>query len=369
MVSQLSQNHHNNIIHVKSVSMRLATKDDEHLAHYDNTRLSNMNTCPTWGAIRYGLHLRMPGAGRALALEAGACAHDGFAMLRLFHLAKQLDDFAHPIVINSGTKQLGDRFLDAWDTLNANNTDRTNMVNLTSTIVNNSDYYDDPSDRYRTVANIETSLIARGDRWNFDENIWIRDNTDPKSDVGIEIGFDIVVTIEYIYASDPDNIHTLVRRFVGKLDGLHINRKGNLVVCEDKTGARLDDAWLAQWILSHQITGYCLAGSTFVGEPIHKARVTGMKIPIAKDIVSTVREETVNRNEMLYTKWAEWFVHSVITFEAATADPLRAPMYTHSCNRYFNSCSFVPYCAAYDDDEKRQILEDMEFDEWHPLHE
>jgi len=138
-------------------------------------------------------------------------------------------------------------------------------------------------------------------------------------------------------------------------------------VCEDKTGARLDDSWLAQWILSHQITGYCLASSVFVGEPVHKARVTGMKIPIAKNIVDTVRDETVNRNELMYTKWAEWFIHSVLLFEDSMEDPLRAPMYTTSCNRYFNACSFLPFCACGDDVEKSEILAGMEVDEWNPL--
>ena len=48
-------------------------------------------------------------------------------------------------------------------------------------------------------------------------------------------------------------------------------------------------------------------------------------------------------------------------------DIINAPMYTHSCNRYFNSCSFLPFCAADDIEEKELILTEMEDAEWSPL--
>ena len=41
------------------------------LEAFDYTKWSAINTCPTWGITRYQMNLRVPGGGRALALEAG----------------------------------------------------------------------------------------------------------------------------------------------------------------------------------------------------------------------------------------------------------------------------------------------------------
>ena len=38
---------------IKSISTRMATEDDAHLPAYDHTKLSAVNTCPTYGIIRY----------------------------------------------------------------------------------------------------------------------------------------------------------------------------------------------------------------------------------------------------------------------------------------------------------------------------
>ena len=61
--------------------------------------------------------------------------------------------------------------------------------------------------------------------------IWIRDASDPDTDVGIEIPFDIVVDIEY--ETDSDFIFTSKARFTGKLDGLHWN-KDDLIIIEGR---------------------------------------------------------------------------------------------------------------------------------------
>ena len=47
-------------------------------------------------------------------------------------------------------------------------------------------------------------------------------------------------------------------------------------------------------------------------------------------------------------------------------DVVSAPMFTHSCNRYFRPCSFVPLCTA-PPEEQRDILEEMEVQKWSPL--
>ena len=126
----------------------------------------------------------------------------------------------------------------------------------------------------------------------------------------IEIPFDIVVEIEHTSHQDLEVPWMTKARFTGKLDGLHMN-KDKLIVIEEKTGARLDDSWLAQWILSHQITGYCLAATTFTNLPCNHALVSGTRIPIGRIPAEGIRKEYVPRTPLMFEKWANWFVTTV----------------------------------------------------------
>jgi hypothetical protein len=43
-----------------------------------------------------------------------------------------------------------------------------------------------------------------------------------------------------------------------------------------------------------------------------------------------------------------------------------APRYTHSCNRYFSICQFLPFCTMNRKDQKEALAE-MRTEEWSPL--
>ena len=75
-----------------TASFEMATEADQVLPTYDHTKLSAINTCPTWGILRYDMHKQMPGQGRALALEAGSAMHECFAFIRLVTLTAQRND-------------------------------------------------------------------------------------------------------------------------------------------------------------------------------------------------------------------------------------------------------------------------------------
>ena len=348
-----------------SFEVRPATKDDQHLPTYDNTKLLNINTCPTWGLIRYSKHLRMPGVQRQLPLEAGDACHQAFSAGRLFqfmHYTKLYEMAGY-----HGIRLFGEeRYLTLLDTQSDTATERTNLLNFVLEALHTSGYYDDISDRNRTISNMEESLIAWCDRYNMERYpIWVRDATDPKSDIGIEIPFDLVITFHL--DNDTERFDKTVR-FTGKMDGLHWDKE-QLIIIEEKTSSGLSDAWLSQWILSHQITGYCLAATAFTDEPCLKGLVSGMRIPLGKLAAEGIRKEPVNRNKDMFERWAHWFYTTVEIEETFIDDVVKAPMYTHSCSRYFRSCSFMPFCCAENDDERRQILTEMEVDEWSPLHE
>ena len=356
-----------------SLNMRMATDEDRYLPAYDHTKLSNINACPTWGIIRYSHHKRMPGSVRQMPLEAGSAAHESFAAIRLFqymYYGESSDTHTANVEFH-GNRLFGpERYSQIRGVLSPSASKRTNLINFAIEALESSEFYDDPSDRNRTISNISESLIAYIDQYDLERYpIWVRDSNDPKTDIGIEIAYDIVVDIKYDQGNDAHDDEThLTVRFTGKLDGLHWN-KDKLLVIDEKTGAKLDDNWLAQWILSHQLTGYCLATTTFTGLQCDQAMASGMRLPIGRVPHEGIRRETVNRKPIMYTKWANWFVDTIAVENRWKDDVLDAPMYTHSCNRYFRTCSFLPLCAADDLAEKEQILNEMQLDEWSPLHD
>tara|TARA_Y100000034_G_scaffold130715_1_gene189827 strand:- start:1160 stop:2095 length:936 start_codon:yes stop_codon:yes gene_type:complete len=311
----------------------------------------------------------MPGSARAMALEAGSASHEAFAAVRWYQLkTHQTKGKVQQAIANKhGVRLFGEeRFERMYGTLSKSATDRTNSINFAIEAIESCDFYDDLEDRKRTVSNISESIIAYIDAYDMHRYpIWVRDPKDPDSDIGIEIAFDTVVTIHYKLDGAA---HELVCRFIGKLDGLHWNRE-DLIIIEEKTAAVLSDHWLAQWILSHQITGYCIASQTFTNLPCNQALVSGMRIPIGKIPSEGIRREQVPRTHMHIVKWANWFITSVEMENRWFDNVLAAPMYTHSCNRYFRTCSFLPFCAVDTEKEKLDIIEEMELDEWSPLHD
>ena len=354
---------------LNKLNTRMATDEDKDIVTYDHTKLSAINTCPTYGILRYTHHKKMPGASRSMALEAGSAAHECFSAVRLYQFHRSVvDKTGAAIEDNHGIRLFGQtRYEQMRDKLSGGATDRTNCINFALEALYTCGFYDDIGDNRRTVSNISESIIAYINDYDFDKfPLWIRDPNDRDTDIGIEIPFDIRVDIEY---SEGRVQASKTFKFCGKLDGLHYAKDNKLIVIEEKTGSRLDNSWLSQWMLSHQITGYCIASSTFTNIPCFNALVSGTRIPVGKIPHESIRKEMVPRNELLFEKWANWFVTTVEINEKWNKKVAEAPMYTHSCNRYFSTCEFLPFCASDSYKEKEQILEEMEHDEWSPLHD
>ena len=348
---------------------RMSTEDDMHLDYYSNNRLTSINTCPTFGVLTSSQHKEMPNANRAMPLEAGGVSHDGFAAVRWYqyYYFQCYNSTQEANAMFHGDRLFPNgRFGQMFDTINTNSTHRTNVINFACEAVETADFYDDISDKKRTISNIQEALIAYVDAWDMERYpVWIRDPLDPKTDIGIEIPFDIVIEIEYFDKSQDETFagfhNKLKIRFKGILDGLHVDPKHDyrIFIEENKTASVLNDNWLSQWILSHQITGYCLASTTFTNEDCDHAVVSGMRLPIGRNPQEGIRKEHVNRNALMYEKWANWVVTSVDMERQWRDDPIGAPMYTHSCNRYFSVCEFLPFCAATSLEEKKLILSEM----------
>jgi hypothetical protein len=353
---------------VLKVEVRLATPEDAHIEAYDNTKLQAANTCPTWGIIRYQMHKTFASNSRAMALEAGSAMHEVFAAVRLYQLYRydlQPTDaiLAKASLEYNGRRLFGDdRFEDMLEEMNRHEDERDRYMNFCLQALYSSGFYDDPSDRRRTMTNLEEAAILYMDRWDFNRNpIWMRDPTDPRTDVGIEIPFDIVLT--YTFEGGVQRNF----RFVGKFDGIH-RRDDAVIVGENKTASRADEAWRLSFEMSSQITGYMLAGSVWTTEQISKGIVWGSVLPVPKAYDNGLCIEHVSRKDYQFERWFDWFLHTVELYERYKHDPISAPKYTHSCNRYFRPCSMIPFCTA-DDEDQQAALEEMVTDEWSPLHD
>lgn len=335
-------------------------------AIYDHTKASAINTCPVYGIVRFTHHKVMHAAERLLAPEAGQAAHRGFAVVRLFQLGyvQKREDLMH----THGKRIFGE---DQWDRIfNAQVPDvsfESNVINACHESVYTSGFVDDPRDKRRTVDSICELLTNYVRQWDFERwPVWI-----DGEQVGIEIPFSFLVEIEYRDPTTALGSSTCTLRYTGRVDGIHTDpRNGDrLTMHENKTASRPDDAWLAQWIMSHQITGYTVFASVYTKSEVSHALVLGSQLPVPRDAATGQRNTLVPRDQQKVLNWANWLLHTHLLHEAHRHDPLSAPRYTHSCNRYFRSCSYIALCDNSGEAQKRIFEQEMVHNEWSPLKE
>jgi hypothetical protein len=343
--------------------VRLTTEEEKHdpsIPAFDYTKLTALNMCPRWGLIRYDQHKAMPTNSRSMALELGSAAHQAFAAIRLFELMEhrrgKVDAGEWLWFLAHGQKMFGeDRWLEFMKIYTSSEDTRRRVNAIALYIANTSGFYDDPSDRRRTLSNLETSLIAYIDRLELGSRIpVVRSGL-----IGIEVPFDLLLTF--------DNTRI---RYIGRMDGL-VHTKYGIEVEENKTASRLDQSWMNSFLISHQVTGYCVAASTLLGEPVRECMVRGMMVPLPKTYdLGGIANVSVSRDSDRIGEWYRWIWDTVShQYLPYKDDPLSAPEYSHSCNRYFSSCSFIPLCAMASREERLRTFDAMVTSKWSPLDE
>ena len=344
---------------ISSIAFDIATEEQiRDLPHISFSKGDAINACPKWGIIRYVLGKKMA-SGRAMALEAGTASHDVFAACRLIALLEQqretIGDSRSTDLFESEGRRLfkePGRFDTMRSELDSGEDDRTRQLNFCLAALHTNGFYDDPRDNRRTLVNIEESCMTYFDRMDFNLPVYYNEETGL---VGIEQRFDLVVSfddIQFIYS--------------GLMDGIHRHKEG-LRPHENKTSSRIGDAWFAGMEMSHQVTGYIVAGRLITKEYIDRAVVHGMAIPMPKTSkINGVVHTTVHRNEDSITDWLRWLWDIWCTMEMYKDDPLNAPMYTRSCNRYFHPCAFIPLCNSPKENQEeflQEMIEENENDE------
>lgn len=303
-----------------------------------------------------------------MALEAGSAMHEVFAAGRVFDLLTYgpkvygSDDVRSKATIRayelfglSRTDALLEHFTDTSED------ERTRILRGGLHILETSGFYDEPSDKRRTMDKLSEAAIAYLDRYEFGQSVPLVHG----DFVGIEVPFELVA--EW----DLPNGTTRRVRFYGRIDGVHCYRNDLSAprIEENKTASRLNDAWQMSFETSHQVTGYIAASRAVTGLDISRALVLGCSIPQPRMYDEGIMTVQVKREELQFVSWAKWFRHTCELYFKFFDQPLEAPMYTGSCNRYFRPCSFVPLCASRNEEEAQDMFEMFVKEEWSPLHE
>ena len=323
---------------------------------YDNTKLTAINTCPTYGVLRYALHRTETSSTTSRALTAGKACHDYFAALRFWQLRKQYKDNLQMLgqIGLHANKVIGSiRYAEALDAPQDTNNDLQDAINFSLPILYSSGFYDDPSDRRRTMANLENACIAYTSRCLMSEMpVIVQD-----SFIGIEFPFCIL--FRETATSKPLFVYT------GRVDGLHYYNNVPYV-CENKTAYRLDNTWRMSFHVSNQVTGYMVAASLALDREVRDGFVMGAQIPQPKSFTDGIAFEQVSRTDSDIRRWVEWALYSVDMYKSFVNSPTNAPRFSHSCNRYFHPCQFIPYCTMHRE-EQANMIEQMKVEEWSPL--
>jgi hypothetical protein len=348
---------------MQRIETRLATPDEviklKH-RHFDFTKLSAIATCPVWGMVRYAHHKTTSGHARAMALEAGEAMHQVFAAVRIMDALDNISMYPSPRardLVLTRLRQMYDEtrseeFLSIL--FNYAEDDRVRRLKAGLYILESSGFYDDPGDNRRTMNKLSEAAMVYIDRYDFGKYIPFVDMQ--TEFVGVEQPF-------AIHVSGP--FEPLI--FTGKIDGVH-NFKETLRIEENKTSSRLNDAWQMSFDTSHQVTGYLIAASTIVKKYIDTALVRGLAIPQPIRGDNGILDTFIRRERHSIVSWAEWLAFIVDIHDKYYLNPTDAPMFTHSCNRYFRPCNFIPLCAA-DKEERRDMFAQLVNDEWSPLDE
>lgn len=352
------------------IMIEVRTNEDvSHLPWYDNTKLTAMNTCPTYASLAYGLNKYMSQQSRQLALEAGALCHDVFAFVRLYDLlmhGKPFYDkkpdwhYSTEAVYKRGNEIFGDRWQELMAIVARGDDKSTTLMQCAVYIVNSSTYYDDPNDNKRTLSNIEDAVLSYCQNYPLNRYMPVCHG----DFVGVEQSFEVVISID----AQPYCL------FIGKLDGLCWSADGKSIEPhENKTGARIDKSWQAGYEVAHQVTGYCVAAQAVLAKntpwqgQIEYVQMFGLSIPQMRNPQYTYNylRHPVKRPQHMFEAWATWLMHTIDMWNKYRENPYDAPKFTHSCNRYFSSCAYIPFCVS-DREDQEDMVEGMFDRVWDP---
>lgn len=336
-------------------SVRPTTQEEKNsnMPYFTSSILEAVNTCPKFGIIHSILSKRFVTGYRQMALEAGSLMHEVFSMLNLYQvgMVQQLPEHMNV----HGTKEfssyrwerVSQHFKPVADTSTESIMLEAAMFDLMAT----SSFYDDDNDRVRTLSNLEHCALELINYWlmNFRSfNIYISNVNDPTAPIGVEQSLDVVF-----------NTSHGAFRFIGLVDALYQNKDtGQIKQGEYKTTSSMNDAWRMAFDTRHQITAYNAALHAYFDNVSQDVILLGSSIPVRKT-TAPVQHFPVYRDESAVQQFLQTMVFTKFVKETFLSQPLFAPTFTHSCNRYFRPCAFIDLCSSALADQEA-MLEQME---------
>jgi hypothetical protein len=322
----------------------------------DHTRCTAIHTCPRWGVVRYMHGKSLEVSGREMPLEAGSAMHQAFAAHRLWQLWRTVaatlitDDDCHKarLILESGIRIFG---ADRWTELEKKIWEPEPQP-IALEALYTSGYYDSPTDKRRTLSNMEKSLLMYLNRYDSDYLPFVEDDF---------VGIEVPVRIGLRFEDGTDFMYT------GRVDAVLAEpRSGAPILAENKTASNVANQWEVQWRTSHQPTGYMAGLGLQLNRRIDTGKLFGLQVPLpATSDYKGYVETNLHRTTRAFGEWLKWVHAAWMLWQEYAEQPFQAPMYTHSCYRYFRPCSFVPICDIGEDDPPVTLTE-MVDDRWHP---
>lgn len=314
-----------------------------------------VTTCPKWGIIHNVQHKRFVTGYRQMALEAGSVMHDVFAAFNLMQIAavQGLPDHAK----FHGNSLYGERRFEALSfdkylELYAQNPSRA-LEKLAVDVIATSEFYDDENDRNRTVANLEHAAFELGGYYLSNLSrlpIYVEDEADPTKTVGIEKSMDVIFTCDV--ENEVGEITQQFIRFIGLGDVLYQNADTKRVkLGEYKTTSTMGDGWREQFRTRHQQSGYIGALQAYFPAVADECILIGSALPVRKTSAPNMHFPIYRDKEAV----GNFLTTALFTLDVMAAyrdqRAIDAPMFTHSCNRYFRPCALLDLCSAQRDDQ------------------
>lgn len=365
-----------------AINIRLATPEDANLPVFDNTKLNALEICTRWGIITYQMHKTWPDTKKAQALEAGIALHQVFAAVRLWQLYyydlkedtskfPQIQSLKYQIIrnqLNRLYKRRGDSFLHYFM---EGDSSRTQLLSFCIDVLHSSNYEEDPDDKKRSMTALEEVVINYINRWDMHKYpIWVKDENDPNTLVGIEIKYELVIEFK-VYDDIPDGDHDYhfeSYRFTGQLDGIHWedHSKQELFVADNKSSGRINED-NSEYDMNTQMRGYEVASSFFTGIRIRDSKVIINSLPVPKTSShGGILWYPIHTEEHQIDDWYKWFYEQVQKELIYKDNPIHAPVSPHSCKRYYRVCSMMPFCTLAKQDQI-EALDEMVHSEWNVL--
>ena len=345
---------------IRSYTVRPTTKDEHgSMPYVTSSMVEAVVTCPKWGIVHNVLRKRFTTGYRQMALEAGSLMHEVFSVYNLYQIAKTQNLLDH--AVHHGQILFPNGRFDALNFTSIVNGDYSQMrmlEKLAYTVIGSSDFYDEVTDKNRTLANLEHCSIELANYFlmnhvNFP--IWIKDLNDPTKEIGIEKSLDVVFDI----CLGDNTIRSL--RFIGLADVLYHRVNGEVKLGEYKTTSSMNDGWTEAFRTRNQLSAYYGALGAHFDNVAEEIILTGSTIPVRKTTVS-VQHFNVDRTEQSVFDFLRTALFAMDQINAYKDNPVIAPMFTHSCNRYFRPCALLDLCTAEVSDQY-VMLEQMKIDE------